>query len=125
MKELSRTTMAVVKRTAANVKSFRAKKAKLMEQRAKIDEELDTLDKSIALFEAPIIEVTGGYTSEQVLSGEMNVAEVTQSPEVQEAVTETNVPMDCHLDCQPPTQEEGGIPLFGSEVGRKPLPFEQ
>lgn len=74
MKELSRTELATVKRTAANVKTFRAKKAKLEAQKAKIDAELESVNRSIDLFEQPIIEVTGGFTSEQVLNGEMELA---------------------------------------------------
>lgn len=80
MKELSRTELATVKRTAANVKTFRAKKAKLEVQKAKIDAELESVNRSIDLFEQPIIEVTGGFTSEQVLNGEMELA-MSQSVE--------------------------------------------
>lgn len=71
MKKLSRTELATVRRTAVNVKTFRAKKAKLEAQKAKIDAELESVNRSIDLFEQPIIEVTGGFTSEQVLNGEM------------------------------------------------------
>lgn len=74
MKELSRTELATVKRTAANVKAFRVKKARLEAQKAKIDAELESVNRSIDLFEQPIIEVTGGFTSEQVLNGEMELA---------------------------------------------------
>ena len=74
MKELSRAELATVKRTAANVKKFRVKKAKLEAQKAKIDAELESINRSINLFERPIIEVTGGFTSEQVLNGEMELA---------------------------------------------------
>ena len=93
MKELSRTELATVKRTAANVKTFRTKKAKLEAQRAKIETELESINKSIDLFEQPIIEVTGGYTSEQVLNGEMEAAlnqlKATESS-VEEELSQTN-----------------------------------
>lgn len=97
MKELSRTELATVKRTAANVKSFRTKKAKLEMQKTKIDAELESLNKSIDLFEQPIIEVTGGFTSEQVLNGEMEAtlrqlqAEEETGETVAEATTNVNV----------------------------------
>lgn len=93
MKELSRTELATVKRTAANVKTFRTKKAKLEAQRAKIETELESVNKSIDLFEQPIIEVTGGYTSEQVLNGEMDAAlNQLKAPEssVEEELSQTN-----------------------------------
>ena len=88
MKELSRTELATVKRTAANVKTFRAKKAKLEAQKAKIDAELESVNRSIDLFEQPIIEVTGGFTSEQVLNGEMELA---MSQPVEETVCGVSV----------------------------------
>lgn len=102
MKELSRTELATVKRTAANVKTFRAKKAKLEAQKAKIDAELESVNRSIDLFEQPIIEVTGGFTSEQVLNGEMEFAmsQAVESPaEAVESPAEAHVnPFELKLD---------------------------
>ena len=124
MKELSRTELATVKRTAANVKTFRAKKAKLEAQKAKIDAELESVNKSIDLFEQPIIEVTGGYTSEQVLNGEMDAAlqqlKVAEQP-IEEVATETasvatETPVDAPANPFMPTEEAG------TDVN--PLPFE-
>lgn len=123
MKELSRTELATVKRTAANVKTFRTKKAKLEAQRAKIETELESVNKSIDLFEQPIIEVTGGYTSEQVLNGEMEAAlnqlKATESS-VEEELSQTN------------TNTEDTTELVGSNLeevennveSTNPLPFE-
>lgn len=125
MKELSRTELATVKRTAANVKTFRAKKAKLEAQKAKIDAELESVNKSIDLFEQPIIEVTGGYTSEQVLNGEMDAAlqqlKVAEQP-VEKVATETasvatETPVDAPANPFMPTVEAG--------TDANPLPFEQ
>lgn len=124
MKELSRTELATVKRTAANVKTFRAKKAKLEAQKAKIDAELESVNKSIDLFEQPIIEVTGGYTSEQVLNGEMDAAlqqlKAAEQP-VEEVATETasvatETPVDAPANPFMSTEEAG------TDVN--PLPFE-
>ena len=123
MKELSRTELATVKRTAANVKTFRTKKAKLEAQRAKIETELESVNKSIDLFEQPIIEVTGGYTSEQVLNGEMDAAlNQLKAPEssVEEELSQTN------------TNTEDTTELVGSNFeevennveSTNPLPFE-
>lgn len=124
MKELSRTELATVKRTAANVKTFRAKKAKLEAQKAKIDAELESVNKSIDLFEQPIIEVTGGYTSEQVLNGEMDAAlqqlKAAEQP-VEEVATETasvatETPVDAPANPFMPIAEAG--------TDANPLPFE-
>lgn len=121
MKELSRTELATVKRTAANVKMFRTKKAKLEAQKAKIDAELESVNKSIDLFEQPIIEVTGGYTSEQVLNGEMDAAlqqlKVAEQPvEIEATTTTTDVDVEAPVNPFMPTEEAG--------TDANPLPFE-
>lgn len=70
MKEFTRFELATIKRIAQSTKTLRTKRNKL---RAKIDElqgELLVINSSIESFEQPIREMTGGYTSEQVLSGE-------------------------------------------------------
>ena len=120
MKELSRTELATVKRTAANVKTFRAKKAKLEAQKAKIDAELESVNRSIDLFEQPIIEVTGGFTSEQVLNGEMELA-MSQSVE---SPTEAPAP-DFQAQDNVLRAEEAPVNPFGLKLDESsPLPFE-
>ena len=73
MKELSRFEMAAVKRTAQNVKSMRTKLVKLEEKQSLITDEINQLEEMINDWEQPIIKMTGGFTSEQVLNGEMNI----------------------------------------------------
>ena len=123
MKELSRTELATVKRTAANVKTFRTKKAKLEAQRAKIETELESVNKSIDLFEQPIIEVTGGYTSEQVLNGEMDVAlNQLKAPEssVEEELSQTNTDTEDTTGVEESNLEE----VENNVESTNPLPFE-
>ena len=129
MKELSRAELATVKRTAANVKTFRAKKAKLEAQKAKIDAELESVNRSIDLFEQPIIEVTGGFTSEQVLNGEMEFA-MSQSVEspaeapVEETVCGVSV-SDLQAQDNALRAEEAPVNTFGLKLDESsPLPFE-
>lgn len=129
MKELSRTELATVKRTAANVKTFRAKKAKLEAQKAKIDAELESVNRSIDLFEQPIIEVTGGFTSEQVLNGEMELAmsQLVESPTeapVEETVCEAST-SDLQAQDNVLRAEESPINPFELKLDElNPLPFE-
>lgn len=96
MKELSRFELAIVKRTAQNTKSLRAKRDKLVEKIEKAQEELDVINEAIEGFEAPIKTMTGGFTSEEVLAGIMAVAEATEAaPEgevSEEVVGEVEVP---------------------------------
>ena len=73
MKELSRFEMAAVKRTAQNVKTMRCKLKKLCEKQSEITTEINQLEELVYEWEQPIIKMTGGFTSEQVLNGETNV----------------------------------------------------
>lgn len=129
MKELSRTELATVKRTAANVRTFRAKKAKLEAQKAKIDAELESVNRSIDLFEQPIIEVTGGFTSEQVLNGEMELAmsQSVESPSeapVEETVCGVSV-SDLQAQDNVLRAEEAPANPFGLKLDESdPLSFE-
>lgn len=76
MKELTRFEIAACKRTAETVKSRRKKKASLLAKIAKIQSEIEQLDAEIAVWEEPIIKMTGGFTSEQVLNGEMEATQL-------------------------------------------------
>ena len=78
-RELSRFELAIVKRTAQNTKSLRTKRDKLVATMQKAQEELSVIETVIEGFEAPIRTMTGGFTSEEVLSGIMAVAEATNA----------------------------------------------
>lgn len=69
LKELSRYEMATVKNTAKSVKRAVDKRNKLSAKIEELSLELVSVLDMIAEFEAPIIRLTGGYTSEQVLNG--------------------------------------------------------
>lgn len=84
MKELSRYELAAIKRIAQNVKTSRAKKAKLEKKIAELQSELDVVNATIDSFEAPVKTMTGGYTSEEVLNGVMD-AETEIAEEAKEA----------------------------------------
>lgn len=73
MKQLSRFEMAAVKRTAQNIKGMRNKKEKLEEKQAFITAEINQLEEMINNWEEPIVKMTGGFTSQQVLDGEMEI----------------------------------------------------
>lgn len=96
MKELSRFELAIVRRTAQNTKSLRTKRDKLVEKIEKAQKELGVINEAIEGFEAPIKTMTGGFTSEEVLAGIMEVAEATEAaPEgevSEEVVGEVEVP---------------------------------
>ena len=67
-KELTRFELAIVKRTAQNTKSLRTKRDKLVDKINRAQEELTVINETIDKFEAPIKEMTGGFTSEEYLN---------------------------------------------------------
>lgn len=96
MKELTRNEMAVVKRTAKSIKPLRDKKAKIVEKIKALQAELNGIEESIEIYEAPIKHLTGGFTSEEVLNGTMEVIQSEAENNVQEAVFGEN---ECGTDC--------------------------
>lgn len=88
MKELTRTQMAVVKRTAQNVKGLRTKLAKINEKVDALTAEAISIDNTIEQFEAPIRTMTGGFSSEEVLNGTMDAV----MSEIENLGSEVNQP---------------------------------
>lgn len=86
-KELSRFELAVVKRTAQSTKTLRNKRDRIMAKITAYQNELAEVNAVIEKFEAPIKEITGGYTSEEVL------AEIAKDNEDTEATC-----VDCETD---------------------------
>ena len=92
-KELTRFELAIVKRTAQNTKSLRTKRDKLVDKINKAQEELTVINETIDKFEAPIKEMTGGFTSEEylndIISAEEPVSDDVENVETNnEQVTE-------------------------------------
>lgn len=81
------------------------------------------------MFEQPIIEVTGGFTSEQVLNGEMELAMSQPVKSPTEALVEETVCEASTSDLQAQDNvlraEESPINPFGLKLDESnPLPFE-
>ena len=66
-KEFSTKTLAAIKRIAMNVDSLINKKNKLEDKRAAIEAELTEIYEEIALMEAPVRKMTGGYGVEDII----------------------------------------------------------
>lgn len=133
MKELSRFELAIVKRTAQNTKSLRTKRDKLVEKIEKAQEELATINEAIEGFEAPIKTMTGGFTSEEVLSGAMAVAEATEAaPEgevsegevSEEAVGEVEVPASEAVALAEEVAAETSVAVNPFGEGDDEMPFK-
>lgn len=76
-KELSRFEIAIVKRTAQNTKALRTKRDKAKAKIEALTAELQEIEAVIEKFEAPVKEITGGLSSEEVLA-ELAKAETTE-----------------------------------------------
>ena len=65
---LNRFQMAAVKRTAQNTKKLVSQREKINDKMRALAAELISINEQIDAWEAPIKVMTGGYTSEQMLS---------------------------------------------------------
>lgn len=118
MKELTRNEMAIVKRTAKSTKQLRDKKARLLTKVAEIEAELASIEANIEIFEAPIKHLTGGFTSEEVLNGTMEVTEaMSNNPEgevSEETVEVHEVPVEEAVTIDPNVQSPLEEDTFGN-----------
>lgn len=76
MKKFSKFEIATIKRTAQNVNPMVTKRAKLMEQIKALQDEYDQLAVMQEQYEASIKTMTGGYTTEDLVT---KVVETTNS----------------------------------------------
>lgn len=67
MKKFSKIEIAVIKRTAQNVATYVQKKEALDRKIAALEEEKAALQPLIDVFQGPIKEMTGGYTTEDLV----------------------------------------------------------
>lgn len=67
-KNLGKFHIATIKRMAQNVNSLVSKKKKLAEQIENLQKEYDEIVKIQDQYEAPIREMTGGYTTEDLIN---------------------------------------------------------
>lgn len=70
-KKFSKIEIAVIKRTAQNVSQFVTKKEKLDAKIAELQAEKAALQPIIDSFQGPIKEMTGGYTTEDLVQREV------------------------------------------------------
>ena len=86
---LNRFQMAAVKRTAQNTKKLCSQRDKVNAKMRELAAELIEINNQIDAWESPIKVMTGGYTSEQVISwnGEIPEAEATAEVEAIPEVT--------------------------------------
>lgn len=76
-KEFSKFFIASLKRTAQNVSPLVRRKQKLQAEIADREKELESIQKQLEIYEAPIKEVTGGYGTENLIVRTVEVTDKT------------------------------------------------
>ena len=68
MNKLSKTEIAAIKRIYSIVHSYKVKREKLLVKKEELETEIDKINQTVSKFEDPVIEMTGGYDSEQYIN---------------------------------------------------------
>ena len=76
-KEFSKFFVASLKRTAQNVSFLVKRKHKLQAEIAQREEELKSIQAQLDIYEAPIKEATGGYTTEDLVVRTVEITDKT------------------------------------------------
>lgn len=122
-KNFSKIEIAVIKRTAQNVAQFVTKKAKIDAKIAELEEEKASLQPIIDSFQGPIKEMTGGYTTEDLVNKETvhtgKIDPKTGKEIIQTRFTlkfpETVVPLDEYDEEEESVFQENGVQESTSE----------
>ena len=75
MKEFSKFQVATLKRVAQSVSPLVRAKEKLVNQITECEQELKSIQTQIDAFQGPIVEMTGGYTTEDLVVREVSVTD--------------------------------------------------
>ena len=106
-KKFSKIEIAVIKRTAQNVAQFVTKKEKLNAKIAELEEEKAALQPIIDSFQGPIKEMTGGYTTEDLVTREtIHTGKI--DPKTNKEILQTRYVLKYAETVVPPTTE--GLP---------------
>ena len=105
MKKFNRFEITTIKRTAQNVNPYVVKKAKILAEMQKLDEELKSLNDIVEQYEAPIRTMTGGFTTEDLVEKVIETTNAVDKNGRPIKITkyvfkypETIVPMDADID---------------------------
>ena len=123
MKELTRNEMAVVKRIAKSTKQLRDRREKIIDKMKQMESELDSINSQIDLFEQPIKNMTGGFTSEEVLNGTMEMfnTELSAQGEIGDtSLEEVDVPAEDAVTIDPNVQSPLEENVFSIPVNEVP-----
>lgn len=121
-KEFSKFFIASLKRTAQNVSPLVRRKQKLQAEIAEREEELESIQKQLDTYEAPIKEATGGYGTEDLVVRTVEVTDKLDKDGKPIKQTkwnlkfpETIVPPVENMKIEAPSNEEEAANMAGTE----------
>ena len=94
MKKFSKFEIAAIKRTAASVNKYVERKKKLLAQQDSINAELESISTMLNTWEEPIKQMTGGYTTEDLVTKHVITTDKSQAIKFELKYPETVVPRD-------------------------------
>ena len=74
MRKFTKMEVATIKRTAQNVANFVAQKERLAKKIEDLKAQYDAVNDSLSVWEAPIMKLTGGYTTEDLVNKVVNTS---------------------------------------------------
>lgn len=92
---LSKTEFAAIKRINTTVKVLNSKKNSLINKLHLLENQIDSIDKEIENWELPVKNMTGGFTSTEVLDGTWRMC---PEEKVEEVVDEIDVDNYINVD---------------------------
>src|SRR5574344_2858699 len=100
MKKFSKFEIAAIKRTAASVNKYVERKKKLLAQQDSINAELDSISTMLNTWEEPIKQMTGGYTTEDLVTKHVITTDKSQTIKFELKYPETVVPSESQETCE-------------------------
>lgn len=94
MKKFSKFEIAAIKRTAASVNKYVERKKKLLAQQDSINAELESISTMLNTWEEPIKQMTGGYTTEDLVIKHVITTDKSQAIKFELKYPETVVPSE-------------------------------
>lgn len=100
MKKFSKFEIAAIKRTAASVNKYVERKKKLLAQQDSINAELESISTMLNTWEEPIKQMTGGYTTEDLVTKHVITTDKSQTIKFELKYPETVVPSESQETCE-------------------------
>lgn len=114
-KEFSKFFIASLKRTAQNVSPLVRRKQKLQAEIADREAELESIQKQLETYEAPIKEATGGYSTEDLIVRTVEVTDKTDKDGKPVKSTKWNLKYPDTII--PPTEETAEADMVSEAAG--------